>query len=453
MALVKKKGHPCIMMKREKHLLMILPGMALLLLAAHSLRAGDIGMVAALIALIGLMLSGRGWVRIVLMAVLAWGALVWVETAMHLVGFRQAAGLPWMRLMAIMVGVVVFDLLALLAVAAGPGRRFFHRGDRASARAGVFLLTVVVLAVIRSKVPFPILLADRYFPAWGWLEIMALGVYAQWIAGLMLAPGGHGFVRPRIWALFSAVFFGQLILGLSGMEAMLMTGSLHLPVPALIAAGPVFRGEGFFMPILFGATVLLVGPAWCSHLCYIGAWDDAMSRRGPLPAPSAPVRRLSVFGRGATLVLVVGTALVLRSMGVPGTTAVLLAAGFGLVGVGVMAFASRRAGMMVHCTTYCPMGLVANVLGRLSPWRMRVGRDCCACGACFSRCRYGALDADRVAAGAPALSCTLCGDCVSACAHGQIGYRFPGLSSGTARTVFIVLVVSLHAVFLGVARI
>ncbi|MFH1912794.1 MAG: 4Fe-4S binding protein [Pseudomonadota bacterium] len=449
------------MMTRERHLLMILPVVALLLLGAHGLRAGDSGMVAALVGLVGLMFVRRGWVRIVLMAVLAWGALVWVETAMNLIGFRQAVGAPWVRLMVIMTGVVVFDLLALLAVATGPGRRFFSRGDHAAARAAVFLLTVIALVVIRAKVPFPILLADRYFPGWGWLEIMALGVYAQRIAGLMLPPGGHGFVRPRIWAFFSAVFFGQLALGLagswvfgfSGLDAMLMTGSLHLPVPALIAAGPVFRGDGFFMPILFGVTVLLVGPAWCSHLCYIGAWDDAMSRRGPRPAPSAAMRRLSVLGRGATLILVVGAALALRAMGVPGATAVLIAAAFGLIGVGVMAFASRKLGLMAHCTTYCPMGLVANVLGRISPWRVRIGRDCTGCGACFSRCRYSALDADRVAAGAPALSCTLCGDCVSACVHGQIGYRFPGLSSSAARTVFIVLVVSLHAVFLGVARI
>jgi polyferredoxin len=453
MVVVKKKVHALVMKTRERHLLMILPAVSLLLLGAHSLRTGDIGLVAALVALAGLMASRRGWVRIVVVAALAWGALVWAETTLGLVGFRQAMGAPWLRLLAIMTGVVVFDLLALWVVAAGPGSRFFDRGDHAAPRAAVFLLTVAGLALVRSKVPFPILLADRYFPGWGWFEIMVLGVYAQWIAGLMLAPRGHRVVRPRIWAAFSAVFFGQLALGLAGMESMLMTGSLHLPVPALIAAGPVFRGEGFFMPILFGVTVLLVGPAWCSHLCYIGAWDDAMSRRGPRPAPSAMVRRLSVAGRGATLVLVVAAALALRAMGVPGSTAVLLAAGFGLVGVGVMALVSRRVGLMAHCATYCPMGLVANVLGKLSPWRLRIGRDCTGCGACFTRCRYAALDAGRVAKGAPALSCTLCGDCVSACAHGQIGYRFPGLSAGMARTVFIVLVVSLHAVFLGVARI
>ena len=38
------------------------------------------------------------------------------------------------------------------------------------------------------------------------------------------------------------------------------------------------RGGGLFMAILFSASVLLVGPAWCSWLCYIGAWDDRVAR-------------------------------------------------------------------------------------------------------------------------------------------------------------------------------
>ncbi len=87
---------------------------------------------------------------------------------------------------------------------------------------------------------------------------------------------------------FSMVFFAQLLLGLAGIEKLLMTGKLHLPVPALIIAGPLFRGEGVFMLILFAATVLLVGPAWCSYLCYIGAWDNyaatAQKRPGRLPS-------------------------------------------------------------------------------------------------------------------------------------------------------------------------
>ena len=333
-------------------------------------------------------------------------------------------------------------------------REFFHKNtEQATPRAAIFILAVMGLAVARFKVPFPILLEDRYFPGWGWLEIAMLGFYAQWIGGLMLTPRGHRKYRPRIWGFFSAIFFLQLILGLLGMKYMLMTGTLHLPVPALIVAGPVFRGGGFFMLILFSVTLLLVGPAWCSHLCYIGAWDDAMSRLGKRPAPNATLGRLSIMGRATTMILAVGVALLLRSMGLPGTTAILFAVGFGLVGIGIMVFVSRKAGMMVHCTAFCPMGLAANIFGKISPWRIRVGADCTKCGACFTRCRYNALDESRLELGKPAISCTMCGDCVSACVHQQIGYHFPGLSSDNARKLFIIIVVSLHAIFLGVARI
>ena len=51
-----------------------------------------------------------------------------------------------------------------------------------------------------------------------------------------------------------------------------MTGKLHLPVPALIVAGPVYRGSVGFMLILFLCTILLVGPAWCSHLALHAAF-------------------------------------------------------------------------------------------------------------------------------------------------------------------------------------
>jgi hypothetical protein len=46
----------------------------------------------------------------------------------------------------------------------------------------------------------------------------------------------------------------------------------------------------------------------------------------------------------------------------------------------------------------------------------------------------------------------LCGDCVGRCRDAQIGYRFPGLQPLQARALFIVMVVGLHASFLGVAR-
>ena len=438
-----------------KKLLLAIPFLGFMLLGAHFFRQGEMGLAASCVLLAGLLFGRAAWMRYVAGAVLLAGALVWVDAGLEFVRIRQLMGLEWTRLAAIMAGVLLFDLAGVAVLASGfAENEFFTRATRhAAPRAAMFVLTATALAVARMKVPFAVLLADRYLPGFGWLEITLLALYASWVGGLMLEPHGHRALRPRIWAMFSAVFFLQLTLGLLGMDRMLMTGILHLPVPALIVGGPVFRGAGLFMIILFSATILLVGPAWCSHLCYIGAWDDFLSRRGPRPAPNGRLGRYAVLGRAWTLVLVVGTALILRLAGVSSLTAVWLAAGFGLAGVGVMVLVSRKVGIMAHCTIYCPMGLLANVFGRISPWRMRINADCTRCGVCFTRCRFNALDGDRLDAGSPGISCTLCGDCVSACAHGQINFHFPGLSGSRARTVFLVLIVSLHALFLGVARI
>jgi hypothetical protein len=64
----------------------------------------------------------------------------------------------------------------------------------------------------------------------------------------------------------------------------------------------------------------------------------------------------------------------------------------------------------------------------------------------------GALKPTDIERGRTGFNCTLCGDCLASCRQASIAYRFPGLSAETARRLFLVLVVSLHAVFLGVAR-
>jgi len=52
-----------------------------------------------------------------------------------------------------------------------------------------------------------------------------------------------------------------------------MTGKLHLPTPSMILAGPAYRREIGFMTWLFLSTIILNGPAWCSHLCYMVSLD------------------------------------------------------------------------------------------------------------------------------------------------------------------------------------
>ena len=433
-----------------KKLLLTLTTLSLLLLAAHFLRYGEWGLCIALVSLIGLAFSGLAWTRWIVMAVLASGLWVWVDTGMDLINMRLAFGQPWGRLGLIIGSVVVVTAVTVSMMFSEKGRNHFNRDpELGGPLAIIFILTTLTLALARQMVGFPILLTDRFFPDWGWLQILLLGIYATWIGKKMLLAGKTSLIRSKLWGFFSIVFFAQLILGLSGVQEMLMTGKLHLPIPALIVAGPLYRGAGFFMLVLFSITVLLVGPAWCSYLCYIGAWDDYLCKRWKKKPKKLP--SWLILGRLYMLVLVVAAALTLRWWG-SSFVVITSASILGLVGVGIMAGYSSRRGMMVHCTAYCPIGIISNLLGKINPWRLRIDHSCHQCGACSKVCRYGALYREHLEQKKPGLNCTLCGDCISSCKDNYIRYHFPGLTPPAAHKAFVVMVISLHAAFLGVAR-
>ncbi len=415
-----------------------------MLLAAHALRAEGAGAALFWILAALLPLARPAWRHVAMSGLLLYGVVLWSEVTLQLVGQRIGLDQPWYRLAAILVAVTLLTLGGALMQA----RRSLERQAGQTAPGLTFLLVVAALALAREKGPFGIILFDRFSPGAGWPVIFLLGIYGAWLVG-KLEGDERGRWRRLAWGLFSGVFFLQLGLGLLGLPDFLMTGKLHLPIPALIAAGPLYRGEGFFMIILFAVTVILVGPAWCSHLCYIGAWDNwAVQGRQSVGAVPGWAKAL----RWAIAFLVFGTAIGLSASGAPPSLALALAALFGVGGLLTMLFWSRRSGYMAHCTVYCPMGLVANLLGKINPWRVVIATGCCQCGVCSRNCRYGALTGTDIRDLRAGLSCSLCGDCLSACPHGHLHYRFPGLSKQTARTAFQVVVVTLHAVFLGVAR-
>jgi ferredoxin len=425
----------------------LLTALSFLFLAAHGLRTGSNGVTLFWLAAAALSFAPWRWKHLVLACLLVFGTWLWADIALRLVQVRLAHGLPYHRLAAIIGAVSLCTLFAAgLQFRAGWQRR----ESDSVAQAMVFLLAVGGLSIARQKASLPILLADRFFVDGGWPLIFMLGCYAALIVGKMLPIGTKtAWWRRTLWTLFSVVFFTQLLLGLAGFERFLMTGTLHLPVPALIAAGPLYRGEGFFMIILFSATVLLVGPAWCSHLCYIGAWDNlaanAKRKSAVLPTWTKKMRWLL-----AAVVFLL--AFLLRKTGIAAGVATTLAAVFGIVGVGVMLVWSRATGTMTHCLSYCPMGLLADLFGRINPWRIRIHAGCNQCGLCSRVCRYNALQPADVQKRRAGFTCSLCGDCLATCPHGHLHYCFPGLGSGTARTAFLVVVVALHAIFLGVAR-
>ncbi|MBD3235054.1 MAG: 4Fe-4S binding protein [candidate division Zixibacteria bacterium] len=424
---------------------------SILLLMAHFLRADNYGAIAFWGAVPFVLLLRKAWATRVLQLLLAIGAIIWIKTAFSIAQVRLEYGESWLRMALILAAVSSMTIWAALTFQKSNLRERFLPTDSVNKPSIIaFMLTAGILAIAYYKVSFPIIITERILPGTAWVGILILGIYAGWITEKLLDRRQTHIWRKRIWIVFSAVFFSQLLLGLLGLDRFLMTGDLHLPVPAMIIAGPLFRGEGLFMPILFLSTLLLVGPAWCSYLCYIGSWDYLAStkKRKPKPLP-----KWSCKVRWLILILIPLVALSLRLSGVPTVLATLSGIAFGLAGVALMLLWSSRVGAMTHCVIWCPIGLVANWLGKISPFRIRIDDSCDECGACSLACRYDALNIRDIQNRKPSLSCTLCGDCLKRCQSQSIGYRFLKLNPETARVVFITMVAALHAAFLGVARI
>ncbi len=432
-------------------LLLVAPVLSCLLLAAHYLRAGGPGLVLLFVSAPLVLFVKRPWIKTTFSALLIFGAGVWIATALAQLHVRSINDEPWLRTVLILGSVCGFTAgSAVVFKTKALAERYRAAGRTWLPSLVAFAFTGLMLAVVQIKVEPPGMLLERFLPGGGWAEAFWLCVYAAWITDKMLDPAMSIKWRPRIWSLFSLVFFLQLAVGLLGVERFLMTGELHLPIPALIVGGPLYRGGGLFMPVLFLATLLLAGPAWCSHLCYIGAWDDRASR---LKAKPRPLPGWRGYMRVGILAGVVVAALLMRRAGVGPFAAAVIASAFGIAGVGVMLTWSRMTGTMAHCTAYCPIGWLACTLGKTSPFRIRINSGCIDCGACSKVCRYDALSSQDIERRRPAESCTLCGDCISECKHSAIGYGFPGLDPARARTLFLVMVVSLHAAFMGLARI
>ncbi|NOZ34435.1 MAG: 4Fe-4S binding protein [Chlorobi bacterium] len=315
----------------------------------------------------------------------------------------------------------------------------------------VFVFTALNLTMVHLKVAKKMILAERFYGEPGaWIEIFLIALYGAIVVYYMHNPSNVAKWRKYTWGLFSVVFFSQLILGISGFHTFLMTaGKLHLPVPAMIIGGPIFRYEIGFMTILFLSTIILSGPAWCSHLCYFGALDNLLAKGKPEKGKIKHKTALKV----TTMVLVVFGALIMRLSGTSYTAAAIVGGGFGIVGILVIIFVSRKKGKMVNCTSYCPVGTLINYIRFINPFRMYIDESSCTlCNVCTSHCKYDALNPEDIINKNPGINCTLCGDCITSCHAGSIKYKLFKFSPETSRNIWLFITVSLHAVFMALAR-
>lgn len=419
----------------------VLAAAALVPAAAHVLRTGSAGAAAACLLWALACLSRRAWMRPVCVAVLLGFTAEWLFTMRELVMIRLAMDAPWHRLVAILLGVAALTAAAALAAWGRPGRTWFCRERETSLmQASSFALAALPLLGMALLAPH-LLLSERLMPSFGVVQAMAAGFWAAWLCARLADRSRALRARMLAWRLFSVVFFVQFALAAAGWTLFAMTGELHVPVPGVIVAGVLYRGTVSFMPLLFLVSVLLAGPAWCSHLCYFGSWD-AWAAFSSRPSPHPGPLRFRVL----SLLLVCAAALLLARA--PEAPAVALAAALGLLLLPAAVWVSRRKGWAAYCTGVCPLGLLACLLGRLSPWRLKKSAACTFCGACAGACRYGALEASAPERG-PGLSCTLCRACEQRCPRRGLVLTWFGMGeNGGAERAFVSLMSAMHALFL-----
>ncbi len=133
-------------------------------------------------------------------------------------------------------------------------------------------------------------------------------------------------------------------------------------------------------------------------------------------------------------------------------TAAIAGGAFGIAGIVIIIILSRKKWKMVHCTVYYPIGTLVNYLRFVNPFRMYIDNNCTECNLCTKFCRYDALNFQDIQNKKPGITCTLCGDCVSSCHTGSIKYNFFDLDHERSRNLYLIITVSLHALFLALAR-
>jgi ferredoxin-type protein NapH len=115
----------------------------------------------------------------------------------------------------------------------------------------VFITVAVLLGMINLKVQPKMLLLERLFQNGGWIEIFLIASYGAIVIFFMQDIKKTARWRLISWTVFSVWFFLQLFSGIFVDKIFLLTGKLHLPIPAMIIGGPLYRGQLSIMTILF----------------------------------------------------------------------------------------------------------------------------------------------------------------------------------------------------------
>ena len=109
---------------------LIMPILALAVLAASFMRAGDQLLVLGCVGLALLLALPRPWAARLAQAVLVLAALRWVWLAWVIGSTRAAMGIPYTRMALILGAVALFSLISALVFQSGRLRRYYGLAAR-----------------------------------------------------------------------------------------------------------------------------------------------------------------------------------------------------------------------------------------------------------------------------------------------------------------------------------
>jgi hypothetical protein len=114
--------------------LLAVPGLALLLIAAHWLHSGQLPLAVLSLLLAGLLAVRRPWAARMLQVVLLLAAVEWILTTVALAQLRLQHGQPYLRLALILGAVTACTLLAAWVFERPALRTWFNRPGLGKAR-------------------------------------------------------------------------------------------------------------------------------------------------------------------------------------------------------------------------------------------------------------------------------------------------------------------------------
>lgn len=188
--------------------------------------------------------------------------------------------------------------------------------------------------------------------------------------------------------IFSVVLLVQLLRGLFISSSGMMPNSISIPHPILGFFEPVITGNFHFRSIFFIVTFLLLSGGFCSHLCFLGAWEHHKSYEGyGLFKYISPV----IFISFTLFSLLTGILL-------PGIFAALF---FFIISLVLIFSPFKFSKKGWNCQVLCPLGSIFRFIGKYSLFRVDVKQND------DFKCDWGCINRPDKN------QCRICGNCMN----------------------------------------